>query len=63
MRGPYYIDSPTLDEARSRYLPDRLDYYTYVIRRLGRPGWVFRFSGPDTRLARQTLDSLNGRGS
>lgn len=55
----YYIDSPTAEEAASRYPKVEPGFFTLVIRRVGRPGWIFRFTSIDGRGARETCANLN----
>lgn len=55
----YYLDSPIGDEAHGR---DVQDLYATVIRKLGQPGWVFRFTAGDLRGANEALAMLNWPG-
>lgn len=55
----YFIDEPTAAEADSRYPTTITGFYTTVIRKLGTPGWVFRFTAGDRRGAKETLANLN----
>ena len=54
----YFLDSPSPVEAHSQVNGDP-GFYVAVVRRHGQPGWVFRFSDLDLRLARETLAALN----